>query len=106
MAAIAPGIPSNMPSNQEIKKKVEKILEDQINPAVASHGGVISLLEVKDSTVYIKMGGGCQGCASSTATLKQGVERSFREAVPELDEILDVTDHASGSNPYYAPSTK
>ena len=66
--------------------------------------GVISLLDVQNGIVYVKMGGGCQGCASSTATLKQGVEQSIRARVEGVVEILDTTDHAAGSNPYYAPS--
>lgn len=86
----------------EIRQRVQEVLESKVNPAIASHGGQISLIDVKGSTVYIQMSGGCQGCASSTATLKLGVENSIREAVPDVGEILDVTDHASGRNPYYA----
>jgi Fe-S cluster biogenesis protein NfuA len=100
--AVAPGAAANMPSDAEIREKCEEILEAQINPAVASHGGSISIIDVKDAVAYVKLSGGCQGCASSAATLKQGVERSFREAVPELDDVLDTTDHAAGANPYYA----
>jgi Fe-S cluster biogenesis protein NfuA len=88
----------------EIRTRIQELLDVQINPAVASHGGVIDLLDVKDGRVFLRMGGGCQGCASSTATLKLGVERAIRQALPDVDEILDVTDHASGSNPYYAPA--
>lgn len=102
--AVEPGTPSNMPSPDEIRRRAEEVLEAQINPAVAAHGGVISLVDVKDGTLYVRLGGGCQGCGMAMMTLKQGVERAFREAIPELDEVLDVTDHAAGANPYYSPS--
>ena len=65
-----------------------------------SAGAVISLVNVVDTDVYVEMSGGCQGCALSRATLRQGVERMLREAVPELTAVHDVTDHASGENPY------
>ena len=87
-----------------MRKEIEAILESEINPAIASHGGVITLLDIKDGIVYVKMGGGCQGCASSTATLKQGVEQAIRAKVPGVVEILDTTDHAAGTNPYYSPA--
>ena len=70
------------------------------------HGGFIEVLSVKGDTTYIHMGGGCQGCGMASVTLKQGVERSVMDRVPEIVKILDTTDHASGTNPYYAPSTK
>lgn len=99
--AVAPGTPTNLPSPEEIRAKAAHILETEINPAVASHGGEIILVDVKDATIFVRLTGGCQGCASSTATLKQGVERSFREAIPQLDEVRDVTDHDAGENPYH-----
>lgn len=98
--------PANMRSVKEIKAIVEDLLESQINPSIASHGGEITLIDVKGTTIYVKLGGGCQGCGMASVTLKQGVEGVLRDAVPELDEILDVTDHAGGENPYYAPSKK
>lgn len=85
-----------------IWRQIQEILDEQVNPAVASHGGVITLLEYKDGIAYMKMGGGCQGCSSASATLKQGVERILRDQIPELQEIMDVTDHAGGRNPYYS----
>ncbi|MBI2608644.1 MAG: NifU family protein [Deltaproteobacteria bacterium] len=91
----------SLPSTEEIKKKLQKILDQEVNPAVAEHGGWIKLLDVKGNTVYVEMGGGCQGCSMSLATLKQGVENAFRQAVPEIGEVLDITDHAGGKNPYY-----
>ncbi|MCC2670557.1 MAG: uncharacterized protein K0Q72_3028 [Armatimonadetes bacterium] len=87
----------------DIWRQIEQVLEEQVNPAVASHGGNISLIDYQEGTVYLKMGGGCQGCGMAAATLKQGVERILRDQIPEILEILDVTDHAGGRNPYYAP---
>jgi Fe/S biogenesis protein NfuA len=87
-----------------LKDKVQELLDTAINPAVAGHGGYIELIDVKDSTVYIRMSGGCQGCGAADVTLKAGIERMIFEEIPEVTEVLDTTDHASGSNPYYAPS--
>ncbi len=84
----------------EIADRVREVLDHQVNPAIAAHGGMITLVEVEDTDIYVEMGGGCQGCALSRATLRQGVERMLREAVPELTAVHDVTDHASGENPY------
>jgi len=83
-----------------IADRVREVLNGQVNPAIAAHGGMISLVDVEDTDVYVEMSGGCQGCALSRMTLQQGVERMLREAVPELTAIHDVTDHASGENPY------
>ena len=84
----------------EIAEKVRDVLDSQVNPAIAAHGGLISLVDVEDTDVYVEMSGGCQGCALSRMTLRQGVERMLREAVPELTAVHDITDHASGENPY------
>lgn len=92
----------SLPSEDEIREKVENVLEIEINPSVASHGGVVNLVDVRGNTVYLQMGGGCQGCSSASATLKSGVEVAIRRAVPGVGEILDQTDHAAGRNPYYA----
>ena len=86
-----------------IKEQVQKILDEQINPMVDSHGGVINLIDVVEDTVYIEMGGGCQGCGMSTVTLKRGVESAIKDNIPEINTILDTTDHAAGTNPYYKP---
>ena len=80
---------------------VEELLERQVNPAVASHGGHIRVDRVADGTVYLRMSGGCQGCASSAATLRDGVERMLRAALPQIGKIVDVTDHEAGSTPFY-----
>lgn len=85
--------------------RINKVLEEQINPAIASHGGFIDLVKVDGTEVYLEMSGGCQGCAMSRMTLRQGVERMVRQAVPEITEIHDVTDHSSGENPYFEGPT-
>jgi Fe/S biogenesis protein NfuA len=87
-----------------IRDRVQDLLDSAINPAVAGHGGYIELIDVQDTTVYIRMSGGCQGCGAASMTLKSGVERMIFEEIPEVTEVLDTTDHASGDNPYYAPS--
>lgn len=89
-------------SESQLRVRVQDVIDRDINPAVADHGGVITLLDVQGTRVFIHMGGGCQGCAMSTATLKHGVESMLRAQVPEITEILDTTDHAAGSNPYYS----
>lgn len=92
--------------DRQIRDKVQVILERDINPAVASHGGFVELIDVDDATVYVRLGGGCQGCGMANVTLKQGIEAAIRQQVPEVAAILDTTDHASGMNPYYSPSKK
>ena len=86
----------------ELAERVKGVLESRVNPAVASHGGEITLVDVADRDVFIELGGGCQGCGMARVTLKQGVEKMLREAVPDLGQIVDVTDHAAGTDPYYA----
>lgn len=83
---------------------VQKVLDEEINPAVAQHGGFVTLLDVKEGTAFIQMGGGCQGCGMVDVTLKQGIEVRIREIVPAISRIVDTTDHAGGRNPYYRPS--
>ncbi len=87
-----------------LAQKVQEVLDTKINPAVASHGGFVALLDVKDGTAYIQLGGGCQGCGMVDVTLKQGIEVVLKEEVPEIREVVDTTDHAGGTNPYYQPS--
>lgn len=85
-------------------QKVQEVLDTVINPGVASHGGVVELDSVQDGIAVIRFGGGCQGCAASTVTLKHGVERTLLDSVPGLQGVRDGTDHASGTNPYYTSS--
>ena len=97
---------ANLPAEREIKEKVQKLLDVEINPAVAQHGGNVTLIDVKGNSVYLQLGGGCQGCGMADVTLKQGIEHAIRQLVPEVGDILDVTDHAGGRNPYYTPEKK
>ncbi|MDA0368410.1 MAG: NifU family protein [Proteobacteria bacterium] len=80
---------------------VRRVLDEQINPSVASHGGHIALVDVQGDTVYIRLEGGCQGCGMADVTLKQGVEVAIKQAVPSINAVLDSTDHAGGQNPYF-----
>lgn len=98
---IDPDIRKKTPSEEQIRQRIEKLFEEQINPSIASHGGFVELHDVEGTRVYLRLGGGCQGCASANITLKHGIEQAIRQEVPEVTEVLDVTDHASGVNPYY-----
>ena len=86
----------------ELAERVSQVLDTEINPAIAAHGGEIKLRDVQGTEIFIEMAGGCQGCAMSRMTLRQGVERMVSQSVPEVTAIHDVTDHASGDNPYFA----
>lgn len=88
----------------ELAERVRQVLEGRVNPAVASHGGSISLVDVDGSDIYLELGGGCQGCGMARVTLKQGVEKMLRESIPDLGQIHDITDHAAGTDPFYAAS--
>jgi len=93
----------SIPPEAEIRKKVQRLLEREINPALGMHGGWVELIDVRKNSVYLRLGGGCQGCGAADMTLKQGIEKSIRERIPEVGEVLDTTDHAAGRNPYYQP---
>ncbi len=83
---------------------VQRVITERINPSVAGHGGYISLVDVRDETAFIRLEGGCQGCGMADVTLKQGIEVEIIEAVEAIGRVLDVTDHAGGTNPYYQPT--
>ena len=89
------------PGEEDIRAAVADLLEREVNPQIASHGGRIAVADVQGSTVYLEMSGGCQGCAAAQATLTQGVEQAIRRAAPAVTEIVDVTDHAAGAAPYH-----
>ncbi|MCA9836275.1 MAG: NifU family protein [Trueperaceae bacterium] len=89
-----------------IAQQIQDLLDQQVNPGVSSHGGNISLEKYENGIAYLSMGGGCQGCASAQLTLRQGVEQMLRAAVPEITRVVDITDHASGENPYYSDSAQ
>ena len=88
-------------TDAEIRLAVQEVLDRQANPAIARHGGNVSVIDVRDGVISILMSGGCQGCASSAATLRGGVEKMIRAAVPEVRDIIDATDHSAGKTPYY-----
>ena len=88
-------------ADDQIFTVAQGLLERDINPAVAKHGGRVELLDVQNGTAVVRMLGGCHGCGMASVTLKQGVESALRR-IPGLAGIRDVTDHASGTNPYFA----
>jgi len=89
-----------------VAQRVLQVLNEQINPAIASHGGRADLVAVEEPIAYLHLSGGCQGCGMAAATLRQGIEVAIFDAVPEITEVVDATDHASGANPYYAAAEK
>lgn len=100
-AAAAAVPPGDLRLSGPLAEQVQQVIDQTINPGIASHGGYVELVDVSDDTLYIRMGGGCQGCAASAATLRLGIERMVREHVPQIATIIDVTDHTAGVNPYY-----
>lgn len=89
-----------------LSARVQDVLDRQVNPGVAAHGGYVDLIDVREATAYIQLSGGCQGCAQVDVTLGQGIRVAILSAVPEIHAVVDTTDHASGTNPYYEPSKK
>ena len=90
----------------DVAQRLLQVLEEQINPAIAAHGGRADLVAVEVDTAYLRLSGGCAGCGMAAVTLSQGIEVAIRESVPEIVNIVDVTDHASGTNPYYEAAKK
>src|SRR4051794_2969111 len=84
-----------------VEDKIRQLLDQQVNPAIAAHGGYAALVKVENAAAYITMGGGCQGCAMSALTLREGIESAILAAIPEVTEVVDTTDHSSGENPFY-----
>lgn len=84
-----------------VEEKVSQLLDQHINPALASHGGFASLVKVEGTQAHITMGGGCQGCAVSAMTLRDGIQSAILERIPEITEVVDTTDHDAGENPFY-----
>ncbi len=99
----APGLKAQRPGDDApLRERVEWLLDARINPMVASHGGVVGLVEVtEDKDVVLQFGGGCHGCGMVDVTLKQGIETTMKQEIPEVRNVVDATDHASGENPYY-----
>jgi Fe/S biogenesis protein NfuA len=84
----------------EVATRVQEIIDTEVSPTVASHGGTVSLIDVRDGEVIVAFGGGCQGCSAVDITLKNGVEKIIKEHIPEIVSISDITDHATGENPF------
>ena len=89
-----------------LAEQVATVLSQNVNPAIASHGGAAELVGVQDRDVFLRLLGGCQGCGLASVTLRQGIEQILRQMIPDLGQIVDVTDHAAGSDPYYASEKK
>ena len=94
-------IMAKIPSEDVVRNAIQKVIDSEVNPGVAGHGGRITLTQVTGNTVTIEMGGGCQGCSAADLTLKQGIHNAFRKAVPYVGAIYDETDHSAGVNPFY-----
>jgi len=88
----------------DVEARVAQVIDRRINPAIASHGGQAMLDHVQDDIAYVRLGGGCQGCGMATVTLDQGIESAILESVPEIRQVIDVTDHTAGESPYYQPA--
>jgi len=102
----AMGAPPPADLSGPVPQRVMQVIDHQINPSIAMHGGSAQLVAVEESTAYVRLGGGCVGCGMATVTLSQGIEVAIKEAVPEISSVVDVTDHASGTNPYYEQAKK
>lgn len=89
-------------ASDPLASEVQHVLEHQINPSIASHGGHAELVGIKDDVVYVALGGGCQGCSMASVTLKQGIEQLLKQAIPRIKAVVDATDHAGGTNPFYS----
>jgi Fe/S biogenesis protein NfuA len=90
----------------DVAQRVVQVLAQQVNPSIAAHGGRAVLMAVEQGTAYLRLSGGCQGCAMASVTLTQGIERTILQAVPEVTSVVDVTDHQSGTNPYFEAAKK
>lgn len=91
------------PLTGPLVERVQRVIDEHINPGVATHGGAVRLVDIRDGIVYLQMGGGCQGCGMASVTLTQGIKQVFMKLVPEIVDIQDVTDHAAGTDPYFSP---
>jgi Fe/S biogenesis protein NfuA len=100
------GAPLALDLSGDVAQRLIQVLTQQVNPAIAAHGGRAELVGVEQGTAYLKLSGGCQGCAMATVTLSQGIETTIIRAVPEITHVVDVTDHQSGTNPYFEAAKK
>jgi Fe/S biogenesis protein NfuA len=111
--AAGPAVPGPGPSmtpgvglDTDAARRVIAVLDREVNPSIASHGGHAELVAIEGATAYLRLGGGCQGCGMATVTLSQGIEVAITQTVPGIDRVVDVTDHASGTNPYFEQAKK
>ena len=100
------GAPPPADLSGDVPQRVIQVLDQQVNPTIAEHGGRAELVAVEQGTAYLRLGGGCQGCAMATVTLSQGIETAIIQAVPEITSVVDVTDHQTGTNPYFEAAKK
>ncbi len=106
---VRPPGPPSMPGgglDTQLARRITAVLDREVNPSIASHGGHAELAGIEGATAYLRLGGGCQGCGMATVTLSQGIEVAITQAVPEINRVIDVTDHASGTNPYFEQAKK
>ena len=101
-----PGLTPTPGSAADLSERVQGILDSEVNPAVAAHGGRVSLVDVAEGRVHIRLEGGCQGCSLAEVTIRQGVERLLRTRLPEIVGVVDTTDHGAGTNPFFAPGKR
>jgi Fe/S biogenesis protein NfuA len=107
--AVRPPPPPTMPGaglDTDVARRVMAVLDRDVNPSIAAHGGHAELAGIDGATAYLRLGGGCQGCGMATVTLSQGIEVAITQAIPEIDRVVDVTDHTSGTNPYFEQAKK
>jgi len=104
--AAKPAAPGSPTADDALYERVADLFESQVNPMVARHGGRVELIDVQDAVVMVRMAGGCQGCGMADVTLRQGIEAMLQQHVPDVKGIVDITDHAAGSNPYFAAAKK
>jgi Fe/S biogenesis protein NfuA len=105
-AGPGPGAPPAADLSGPVALAVLTVLEEEINPAIAAHGGRADLVAVDEGVAYLRLSGGCQGCGLASVTLSQGIEVAILDGVPEIESVVDVTDHASGDNPYFESAKK
>ncbi len=100
----APGIKGTAPADDaSLAERIQWTLDTEVNPMLASHGGHVNLVEVTENLkVVLQFGGGCHGCGMADVTLKQGISKTLHERFEEISDVVDVTDHESGENPYYS----
>jgi Fe-S cluster biogenesis protein NfuA len=99
--SVNPDLFEGLPEQEELVRRLQEVIDTEVNPGVAAHDGHVSLERIRGNAVHVSMGGGCQGCSAAALTLKFGIYKAFRDAVPQLGAIYDETDHAAGENPFY-----